>query len=59
MWASKKVREQREAIVIHKHSQGWCVKDISTYIGIPSGSVSHIIKKYQDRRSNDIPTTQE
>ena len=59
MWASKEIREQREKIATDKYLQGWCVKDIASYIGISSGSVSHIIKKYHNRRANDIPTPQE
>ncbi len=59
MWASKKIREQREKIIIGKHLQGWRGKDIASYIGIPSGSVSHVIKKYQNQGLNDIPATRE
>ena len=59
MWASKKVRRQREKIIIEKHLCGWCVKDIASYIGINSGSVSFMIKAYKKQEVKDVPTTQE
>lgn len=45
-WAGKAIRQQREAIIIRKRQEGWRVKDIANYIGIGSGSVSSVIKRY-------------
>lgn len=60
MWASKKIREQRKRIIINKHLLGWRVKDIASFIGISSGSVSNIIRRHQNRRRNEgTPVTQE
>ena len=51
-WASKAVRQQREEIIVRKKQEGWRVKDIANYIGIKSGSVSSVLKRYTRREMN-------
>jgi DNA-directed RNA polymerase specialized sigma24 family protein len=61
-WANKNIRQQREAIIIEKHLNGWRVGDIANYIGIPPGSVSNVIKIYLSRErinEKDVSATQE
>jgi len=45
-WASKKVREQREKLILQKHEGGYTTQQIANHLGIKPGSVLAVLKKH-------------